>query len=181
MLSPFPERIVIVYGEWQGEYDKMKKLVPSIEFRKGPMEAEMYESFKPEQRNMLVLDDQMTEAGKTDQLVKYFVQGSHHRNLSIVFIVQNIFEKGKAIRTSTLKASYLILYKSPRDRGQIAILGRQMYPSQWRGFLAAFEKATEKPFSYLLIDLLPNTPEEYRLRGNMFGEENDTCSDVYII
>ena len=182
MLFPFPKRIVFVYGEWQKEYDKMRKInAGDIEFVKGPMTDELYESFDPNETNMLVLDDQMTEANKTIQLEKYFVQGVHHRNLTIVFIVQNIFEKGKAMRTTTLNANYLVLYKCPRDRGQVAILGRQMYPSKWKSFVAAFEQATHNPFSYLVVDLLPDTPEEYRLRGNIFKNDGNYPTDVYII
>ena len=180
-IYPFPSRIVIVYGEWQGEYDRLQESVKDIEFSKGPMSIELYESFNPKQTNMLVLDDQMTEAGKTVQLEKYFVQGSHHRNLSVVFIVQNIFEKGKAMRTTNLNANYLVLYKTPRDRGQIAILGRQMYPTKWKSFLAAFERATQNPYTYLVIDLLPDTPEEYRLRSNIFKSDEEPATDIYIL
>lgn len=129
-IDPFPTLILIVYGEWQRKYDRLQRNVENINFAKGPMNEELYESFDPSQTNMLVLDDQMTEAGKSNQLEKYFVQGSHHRNLTIVFIVQNIFEKGKAMRTTTLNANYLVLYKTPRDRGQVAVLGRQMYPTK---------------------------------------------------
>ena len=145
-IYPFPTRILFVYGEWQSDYDRLQQNVGNIEFVKGPMNEELYDSFNSSQPNMLVLDDQMTEAGKTNQLEKYFVQGSHHRNLSVVFIVQNIFEKGKAMRTTTLNANYLVLYKTPRDRGQIAILGRQMYPTKWKSFLSAFEQATQNPY-----------------------------------
>ena len=181
MIYPFPRRILVVYGEWQKEYDRLKEKIENIEFTKGPMNEELYEGFDPFQINMLVLDDQMTEAGKSNQLEKYFVQGSHHRNLSVVFIVQNIFNKGKAMRTSTLNASYLVVYKTPRDRGQIAILGRQMYPTKWKSFLSAFERATENPYTYLVIDLLPDTPEEYRLRSNIFKSDDNSATDVYII
>ena len=152
-----------------------------MEFMKGPMNDELYETFSPNQINMLILDDQMAEAGSNSNLEKYFVQGSHHRNLTIVFIVQNIIEKRKAMRTSSLNANYLVLYKTPRDKGQMAILGRQMYPSKWKSLLAAFERATENPYSYMVIDLLPDTPEPFRLRGNIFKNDDDPATDVYVI
>ena len=181
MISPFPTRVLIVFSEWQHEYEKMREVLPYIEFVKWPMREDLYESFEGDHPNMLVLDDQMAEASKSNQLEKYFIQGCHHRNLSVVFIVQNIFEKGKAMRTSNLNANYLVAYKSPRDKGQMAILGRQMCPGKWKAFLAAFEKATENPFSYLVIDLLLETPQEYRLRANIFKNGEDPATDVYII
>ena len=45
MIQPSPTRIVIVFSEWQKEYDLMKERIPSIEFIKGPMPADLYESF----------------------------------------------------------------------------------------------------------------------------------------
>ena len=181
MIHPFPVRIVLVFGEWQREYDLMRSKIAEIEFVKGPMSDDLYESFDADKANMLILDDQMTEAGNSNNLEEYFVQGSHHRNLTIVFIVQNIFGKGKAMRTSTLNANYLVLYKTPRDRNQVAILGRQMYPAKWKAFLEAFEHATQKPYTYLVVDLLPDTPEEYRLRGNIFADSQESPTDTYII
>ena len=85
------------------------------------MSLDLYNSFSPEKRNLLVLDDQLIEAAKSDQVEKYFVQGSHHRNLTIALITQNIFEKGKAMRTSNLNTQYLVVYKNPRDKGSSVI------------------------------------------------------------
>lgn len=181
MISPFPSRVVIVYGEWQKEYEKVKQMFPDVEFIKGPLPPNLYESFDAKENNMLVLDDQMAEAGKSSQLEKYFVQGSHHRNLTVVFIVQNIFDKGKVMRTTNLNSNYLVLYKNPRDKGQIGVLGRQMYPAQWREFLAAFQNATESPYSYLLVDLMPGTPDEYRLRSHIFPSDEAGSTDIYLI
>jgi len=182
MLYPEPTRIVFIYSEWQPEYEKILQIFPNTEFVRGPMQNELYESFNVNERNLLILDDQMTQekSAKSDQLEKYFVQGSHHKNLSIIFIVQNLYEKGKAMRTSSLNANYLILYKNPRDKGQASILARQMYPNQWRSFVSAFQNATELPFSYMVIDLCQDTPEPFRLRGRVF-EEEDPGTDVYIM
>ena len=35
----------------------------------------------------------------------FFTKGSHHRNLSIIYIVQNIFHQGKEMRNISLKCS----------------------------------------------------------------------------
>ena len=57
------------------------------------MSEDLYSTFSPNENNLLVVDDQMAYASKSDQLEKYFVQGSNHRNLTVVFIVQNLFGK----------------------------------------------------------------------------------------
>ena len=42
--------------------------------------------------NLIVIDDQMIEAGKDNRIVNLFTKGSHHRNLSVIYIVQNLFQ-----------------------------------------------------------------------------------------
>ena len=124
----------------------------------------------------------MAEASKSNQLEKFFVQGSHHRNLTLIFIVQHLFEKGKAMRTSSLNSHYIVLYKNPRDKGQIAILGRQMYPAHSCAFDEILKDATTQPYSYLLIDLRPETPEEHSLRTNIFPcDITEPPTTVYIM
>ena len=182
MLTPKPSRIVLIFSEWQQEYERLKAFTPRLEFFKGPISEELYEGFNPIQNNLLVLDDQMSAAvnGKSSEIEKYFVQGSHHKNLSIIFVMQNIFEKSKGLRTSNLNANYLVLYKNPRDKGQMGVLGRQMYPRNWRAFVGAIEKATEAPHSYILVDISQKTPDEYRLRSSIFQSDGHIGTDVYI-
>ena len=45
MRSPAPSRIIIVFAEWQKEYALLQNHFPSIEFHKGPMAPDLYESF----------------------------------------------------------------------------------------------------------------------------------------
>ena len=59
-----------------------------------------------------------------------------------------------------------------------------MFPSKWKKFLGALEDATKEPYTYLNVDLKADTPEEFRLRGNIFPvcEKDDAIgTNVYII
>ena len=69
--------------------------------------------------NLIVIDDQMIEAGKDNRIVNLFTKGSHHRNLSVICIVQNLFHQGKGNRSISLNSHYLVLFKNPRDKLQI--------------------------------------------------------------
>jgi hypothetical protein len=44
-----------------------------------------------------------------------FTKKSHHRNISVMYIEQNLFHKGKNHRTISLNAHYMVLFKNPRD------------------------------------------------------------------
>ena len=177
-LQPFPERIVWIYSEWQGAYDRILALHlgrTRVSFVKD-FDDSLYDSINPKTRNLVVLDDQM-ESDSTRQrggsvLSKFFSQGSHHRNLTVVYIVQNLFHQAKAMRTISLNTHYLVLFKNPRDKSQVRTLASQMYPNRMNFLLSAYEDATSVPFGYLLLDLRPDTPDDLRVRTNVFDSRN---------
>jgi len=171
MIEPAPERIVWIYAEWQPLYDILQAKLPSIEFIQG-LPPNLYESISPRTRNVVVLDDQMSEAGDSKELSQLFTKGSHHRNLSLIYIAQNMFDKGRSMRTVSLNAHYMVVFKSPRDKTQISYLGRQMFPSNSKFIVEAFDDATSEPYGYLVVDLRPETPEEYRVRSRIFDNES---------
>lgn len=169
-FAPPPERILWVYSEWQQSYDFLKQGakwglipgIPDIEFVKDDTDYEkIYENMSASKRNMLVLDDQMTEAkSNADFLANLFVKGSHHRNITIVLMLQNMFEKG--MRTASLNTQYMVLLKNPRDRSQIGKLADQLLPGNRRFVVDAYEDATKLPHSHLVLDFEQDTPEEMR-------------------
>ncbi|KAK3742545.1 hypothetical protein QZH41_005611 [Actinostola sp. cb2023] len=75
------------------------------------------------------------------------------------------------MRTLSLNAAYLVLFKNPRDKLQITTLGKQMYPGKTDQFLHKYEAAVQRPYGYLFVDLKPNTPEECRLRTNVLPND----------
>ena len=46
-------------------------------------------------RNLIVFDDQMIDASKDKRIVNLFTRGSHNRNLSVIYIVQNLLRSGE--------------------------------------------------------------------------------------
>ena len=100
---------------------------------------------------------------RDDTVANLFTKISHHRAVSVIYITQNVFHKGKQSRTISLNAHYMTLFKSPRDAGQIGVLGRQLYPENSKFLVAAFKDATSTSHSYLLLDLRPETQEGFRV------------------
>ena len=122
----------------------------------------------PSERNLVVLDDQMAEAGKMEEMPNLFTKCSHHRNITLVYIVQNVFDKVKVHRTISLNSHYIVLFKNPRDQGQRRSLAQQFFPSQVKYFMDAYRDATKKKHCYLLLDLHPLTPDRFRVRSSIF-------------
>ena len=101
--------------------------------------------FDVTKQNLIVFDDRMIDARKEKRIVNFFSRGSHHRNLSMIYIAQNLFCQGKGSRSISLKRHYLVLFKNPRDKLQILTLAKQMYPGQTDFFLDQYEEAASDP------------------------------------
>ena len=172
MFDKFPSRIIWVYSYWQYFYNEFVNLVEFTTM----FDEKFYETLDPATRNLVILDDQMTRVGDSKVLSRLFTEGSHHRNISVIYIVQNLFDKGKEHRTISLNAQYMILFKNPRDISQIECLSRQMFPSNNKFLVSAFRDATTSPYGYLLVDLRPESEEDIRVRTKIFPGE---MSDIY--
>ena len=107
----------------------------------------------------------MSECIDNKNILQLFTVGSHHKNISVIFLTQNIFCKGKHSRSINLNSHYLILFRNPRDASQINHLGRQLYPKNTKYFEEAFNDAISTPYGYLIVDLKQDTPEDLRLRS----------------
>ena len=172
MIQPPPQRIIWIYKEQddKAELEAMAREFPTIQFH-SDLDNSIFDSINPTERNLVILDDVMSEAGDSKSVAKLFTQGSHHRNMTVVFLLQNLFHQAKQMRNISLNTHYMVLYKNPRDQGQIRSLSYQMYPTE-KNFLAdAFADATATPHSYLLLDLHPETPEHLRVRARIFPGE----------
>jgi hypothetical protein len=161
LIDPTPENIIYFYAEYQDAFGEIQNLVPGIKFIQG-LPDNIMDSINPETRNLFIIDDMLGE--KDGMISKLFTKKSHHGNLSVINIVQNLFHQSKEHRTISLNASYLCLTKNVRDANQIAHLAKQLYPSQTKFFQQAYQLATKEPYSYQFIDLTPTCPEEIPIR-----------------
>ena len=95
-----------------------------------------------------------------------------------MYIVQNLFHRGKYQRTISLNAHYMVVFKNPRDVSQIMALAQQMYPKRTKYFLEAYAATTARPHGYLLIDMKQDTPDILRLRHQIFPGEQQQAAVV---
>ena len=147
------------------------RTMPDIEFNEGiPDDVDNADYLDVSQRNLIVLVDLMAQSSKDKRISDLFTKGSHHRNLSIIYIVQNIFHQGKEMRNISPNAHYIVLFKSPREKQQISMLAKQINPGRVQEFMRSYEDATSRPHGYLMLDLEPTTDDQ-RLKTNVFPGE----------
>ena len=177
-IQPSPQRIIWCYGQYQPLYDAIQRQLPYVEFVKGIPEFLEHESFLDTSvRNCIVLDDLMGDAKKNDKISRLFSIGSHHRNLTVLYLTQNVFPQGKACRDVALNTKYLVLFNNPVDRAQVLNLARRIYPNNSQFFMNTYQRAIEQCYGYLIIDMRANTSEQERLKPNALGyaeHENKT-------
>jgi hypothetical protein len=160
-------RILYCYTEYQPKFFQfLKHHIPNIQFCKGLPESYHDGTDRP---SIVVLDDLMNEASKSDDTLAAFTRTSHHRNVSIIILVQNFFHRN--LRGITSCCHYFCIMKNPRDSSALACLGRQMNGGM-KNFVMdeAYKDCMKKPYGYLFIDCSQNQNDNYRLRNSIFPE-----------
>ena len=163
---------MFVYKRWQPLYQDIKVKLPQVEFVQGlPTNIDNDDFFNTNTRNMIILDDQMTATSANSKVSDLFTEGSHHRNLSVVNLTQNLFPPGKHSTTQRRNTDYFVLFKSPMGQDQVRILGKFMYPGRLQEFLSVYQSATHAMYGYLVIDATQGTAESKRLKTDIFSHD----------
>ena len=162
MFRDIPKRVVWCYGIYQHEviqrlhekgYETHRDIISESEIRP---------------HDVIVLDDLLHESKNSQDVTTMFTRAAHHKPCFIIFIMQNLFPPGKESRTRSLNTHYYTIFKNLRDKSQIEYLARQILPQNSKALISAFESATEKPHSYLFLDLTQECPDYLRYRSNIF-------------
>jgi len=154
------EEIIWCYSESGSVNDRL----PGVTYNEGLPTQDMFDG----RAKLLILDDLMHESG--EEVAKLFTKKSHHWNVSVILINQNLFPRSKHARDMALNSHYLSIFKNPRDKAQIKYLGRQVFPENAKFFADAYRKATDAAHGYLFVDFKQSTPENQRILTNIFDE-----------
>jgi hypothetical protein len=109
----------------------------------------------------------MTAAKNDNRIGDLFTKGSHHRSLSTIYVVKNLFAQGKALRDVSLNCQYQVLFNSPVDRHQISLLAKRIFPRNPDKMMIKYEETVSRPYGYLLVDLKPGTAESQKLKTDI--------------
>ena len=174
------DKILYCYGVWQDLFNEMESSISNIIFHEGlPSVSTIEELTNTKKHNIIVLDDLMMEVVKNVEMELLFTRGSHHKNLTIIYINQNMFCQGKHARTIALNCHYLILFQNRRDCSQVQKLGQQIFPGHSQVLVESYKDALSKEFGYLVVDLFPRSDENFRLRTNIFPGEDTIVYQVH--
>lgn len=173
MITPSPSEIIYCYKHFQPEFEALQSY--GVKFHQGLYSLNKWP--QDGKHRLLIIDDMMSDAldvqkdsGSSPTMTELFTRMSHHLNISVIFVLHNLFNKSKQTRTISLNSKYIILLKNPRDATVAMHLAKQIFPHCTKYLMNAYEAEMQKPYGHLLIDLCPSMADNTRLRGNIFGE-----------
>ena len=128
------------------------------------------------QNKLIIIDDKMHSATNDILISDLFTKLSHHKNITVIMLVQNLFPKSKYMRDISTNSTYIVLMSNPRETLQIKTLSSQIDGTNSNFIFNCYKDATkDKPFSYLFLDFDQNTPENVRVRTNIFPNEEQSA------
>ena len=120
---------------------------------------------------LLVLDDLMVEGGEDKELLDLFTKHSHHQNITVLYLCQDMFPPGKYAKCISRNAHYIVAFKNPRDQLGMKNLLLQAFPTCWEDMMDVYQKVTERPFGYTVLDLHPASDDRKRVFSHLLTHE----------
>ena len=170
------QNVVYFYKEWQKSFNGAKNEglvqqwvneLPSCESIRDRVTL-----FKDRGGSIVVIDDFASQLNK--DIIVIFSVLSHHLNVTVLLLTQNLFSKNPVFREISLNSTYIILFKNPRDASQITSYAKQFSPGKINYIIDSFREATKRPYSYLLFDHHQSTPDTIRVRSRFLPHELPT-------
>ena len=92
--------------------------------------------------HIIVLDDLMEKIVKSTEMQELFTKYCHHRNMTAIMVLQNVFQKGPNARTISLNTHIHVLFTNKRDEAQVSVLAHQLFHSKTKKnkFLTMYDK-----------------------------------------
>ena len=136
---------------WQDGFRDMKDA--GVQFHKEVPEGDHLKSWFPK-GGFLGLDDLVAKGGKTKScwiyspnivIVKISPCFTRARHVSTM---QGIYAK-----SISRNAHYIIAFKNPQDQLGLRNLLLQAFPTFWQDLMVVYQKVSERPFGYTVLDL----------------------------
>ena len=166
LFDQVPSKILIVYKEFQDIYHQFNDYIPTYLYHEDEIDFE--EITKQNDENLLIICDDLYYSKKIDEVAEHFLIKGRHRNTSWLVLTQSIFNNS-ALKNISRNSSHITMFKSVR-LNEPHIFFSQLRPSSSKVLQDIYRKATEKPYSYLDIDLSQTCPDKYRYKTNLFNK-----------
>ena len=168
LIHPFPKNIYYMYNVEQ----PFMREHPEITFIKG-LDFEKMDISQP---SVLVIDDLIMES-KNKEVGAAFIAGSHHHQISLFYITQNLFPKCDNFRLMSANCHYYVLFYNQRNFSQVHTLTRQIFVGNDRHrILNAYKRSGEQSRGFILLSFSPLLPHQLTVITDYW----EICPTVYL-
>ena len=143
------QKVVFIYGVYQEVFENY----PNIFFT----DDLDYMDIKPDVPTIIILDDVMSTVNNSKKLEELFTRGVHHRKISVILTLQNLFYHGSVMKTLRDNAMYVVLTKHIQDVAKLDTFARQLERKNSNYFKDSYADATSRKYGYLICDLHPHS------------------------
>ena len=131
IVKPFPTPILWVLLEWQPNYEQARAFYPYIEFV-GGWTDKLNARLRQDEKNLLIIDEQMAKAGDSKTLSNLFTKGAHPTNFTAIYLIKNVYNKTKSQRTVSVNTHYIMVFRNERNASPlISKCTQAMPPGPW--------------------------------------------------
>lgn len=161
-----PEVCVWVYQEYDEDLHSELQELDYVVFTKEL--SDIYQFMDGKRVVLVVVDDRVTTILKNSaDIIKLFVQTTHHYSLIFILVLHAIFIKD--LRLANLQTSYLILTKALRDPSSTFRLSYQLDPLNPKFMYSAYLRAIKKKkFVDFCICMHVEDDERTKYRSSVF-------------
>ena len=178
VMTRSPSEIIIFYNHMQQAYrDIQRNASCPVKLLYGS--SNLTPQFKTTPGTLVVIDDM--QASHSNIVSEWFTRLAHHLDSSVIYLVQNVFDKSLHHRTINLNATHIVLFKNPRDGSQVTHLDKQVFPGGGGLLTAAYRDITQNiPHSYVVADFNQATPDSLRIRNTLFPHDDFPNAFAYV-
>ena len=133
------------------------------------------DNYNPDKENkiLIVFDDMIADMINNKKLnsivTELFIRG-RKLNISLVFITQSYFQVPKDVRLNTTDF-FILNIPSKRELQQIAL--NHSFDIDYKDFIKAYKKCTDKPYLFLVIDTTLPSNNPLRFKKNLNTTNDD--------
>ena len=169
-MTRTPARVLVFYSHMQPAYRELaRQALCPVQLLDGA--KHFTEQLTTEPGTLVIID--CMQATHACLVSSWFMRRAHHYDLSIIHLVQNVFDKDPSHRTISLNATYIVLFNNPMDMSQVSHLDKQFNPGNNGLLTTAYRDATSsRAHSYMVIDFNQSTAEIFSLRNTLFPDED---------
>jgi GTPase SAR1 family protein len=164
-----PNKVIYFFKEWQSKFEYMKYELNVDFIEDNDMIIDQIREY--EGSSALVIFDDMINSSNLNQVAQLFTVHGRHLNLCLAFLSQRLFNNNEYFRQISQNSDYFCVFKNPRNFLEIRSLAMQITPSRLE-LQQIFKKATNKPYSYIFINLTQECIPQLKFISDIFNQDH---------